>query len=659
MIAELAQFGRGLVPLAAGLLMKLSIASVAALAAAAIAGRRKPALAFAFVTAALILGMAAAFVNLRMPSADGAGANPFVLTISDRALPTAEPTIAGVAKPAPTSGSASVASGSASGSANGETAAVSGLRPFDWIGLFGFVWLAGVALVTIRRVVGAAALRAELASARPCGARRAELAAAKPCGARRVLKAAKTFGIDPRALLVSKRARVPHTAGCLRQRIVLPASCRSWSDGRIAGTLLHERAHVARHDNLFAEAARVAASLAWMSPFAWLARAKAVALREAACDEAALRWGIEPKAYALGLLETARSLSPAGAPSCAAAMAARHGLEKRIRAVLRWPEVAARPFPRLRGASAACVLAAAIFASAFVGTSYAALAGTSWVASSGAARGTFAVRDSGDAVVVALDWNGRRFETTLPGASLPVLMPLSPRSRLAAPFGAAYDPKTKKRYFNEGWDLMDGPTVPVTAAAPGTVVARRDDPAAGTVLEIDHGSGIRTRYAFGPHGVVSAKAGRNVSAGEILGTFGAVVLAEMPSLHYEVLMDAGGTRVALDPAAFVFRSSANKSAPIAASAVNSSVRANDRDHLRRLIDLGVDLNVKASDGTLPLEWTVLLGNADLARLLVAAGADPDAYTASGLAEHIANSGPTVLSLARALGNQELVDALKK
>ena len=113
-------------------------------------------------------------------------------------------------------------------------------------------------------------------------------------------------------------------------RILLPAEAVEWDDERLRAVLLHERAHVARHDTLLGLAGDITCAVYWFHPLAWLTARRARLERERACDDAVLAHGVAPADYAAALVDVARNLHRGPA----LAMAEPTDLERRVRAIL-------------------------------------------------------------------------------------------------------------------------------------------------------------------------------------------------------------------------------------------------------------------------------------------------------------------------------------
>ena len=129
---------------------------------------------------------------------------------------------------------------------------------------------------------------------------------------------------------------MPLTIGWRRPTILLPVDCGSWTADKRRVVLAHELSHVARHDVFWQVAARLACAVYWFHPLAWLAERRLRVERELACDDAVLRFG-QP---ARPVRRRAAWTSPlaVGRRPCAGAaviaMACRHPIQRRIRAIL-------------------------------------------------------------------------------------------------------------------------------------------------------------------------------------------------------------------------------------------------------------------------------------------------------------------------------------
>ncbi len=96
------------------------------------------------------------------------------------------------------------------------------------------------------------------------------------------------------------------TFGLWPPRVLLPPQARLWNDDRMRVVLLHEMAHIRRHDWIVQLCTDALRSVCWFNPLFRVACARLRRHSEQACDDAVLRAGIQPRAYAAHLLDLAR-----------------------------------------------------------------------------------------------------------------------------------------------------------------------------------------------------------------------------------------------------------------------------------------------------------------------------------------------------------------
>lgn len=155
---------------------------------------------------------------------------------------------------------------------------------------------------------------------------------------------------------------------------------------------------------------------------------------------------------------------------------------------------------------------------------------------------------------------GRWGELMALAQRLPLDLPMANEPEISSTFGRRTDPFTKQLAFHAGIDFIGPNRAPVMATAPGVVVfAGRKGPY-GRAVEIDHGLGVKTRYAH--LSAISVQAGDTVAFGRQLGTMGSTGRSTGQHLHYEILLDDEQ----IDPAKFieagyhVFKQQENQSA---------------------------------------------------------------------------------------------------
>ncbi|MBA3342966.1 MAG: HEAT repeat domain-containing protein [Gemmatimonadaceae bacterium] len=139
---------------------------------------------------------------------------------------------------------------------------------------------------------------------------------------------------EPPRLLRSEEAKMPFACGLFQPTIVLPAECDAWSPDRRRAVLLHELAHVRRHDLVGHTLGRIACALYWFHPLVWTAAKQLRSESERACDDLALACGARASDYAEHLLDIVTSVRRDTTPAVALAMARRKEFEGRMLAIL-------------------------------------------------------------------------------------------------------------------------------------------------------------------------------------------------------------------------------------------------------------------------------------------------------------------------------------
>ena len=120
-------------------------------------------------------------------------------------------------------------------------------------------------------------------------------------------------------------------------------------------------------------------------------------------------------------------------------------------------------------------------------------------------------------------------------AQIPLKKPLDGSPAITSTFGPRIDPFNGRPALHAGIDLREDTGTAVLATAPGRITVAGPASGYGTMVEIDHGFGLATRYAHLSE--TSVGVGETVDAGTIVGRVGATGRATGPHLHYETRID--------------------------------------------------------------------------------------------------------------------------
>ena len=231
-------------------------------------------------------------------------------------------------------------------------AAVSAAQPVLFLSWIVMVWLAGAAVFWVRLAGGwMVAARARSSMVHP----------APPEWRAQLAEFAGRMGVSrPVRLLVSALAPVPTVIGWLRPVILMPVGALSGLPAEhVEALLLHELAHIRRHDYLVNILQGIAEALLFYHPAVWWVSRHLRDERELCCDDLAVSATGDALTYAHALVQ----LESYRAPRIGHALAATGGsLSTRIARLL------GRPRPASRNSFGAGVLVLAIvFAAAAYG----------------------------------------------------------------------------------------------------------------------------------------------------------------------------------------------------------------------------------------------------------------------------------------------------
>ena len=191
----------------------------------------------------------------------------------------------------------------------------------SWSTLVGWLWFAGVILLTIPVGVDLWRVRRLVRNGLP-STRLSDIthAVASECGLRR-----------PVRVLLHEDLRAPLMCGVWRPVILLPANADEWSEDDLRRALVHELEHARRGDWATQLIARAVCSFYWFHPLVWMAWRRLRLEAERACDDAVVQ-SAEHTEYAEQLVSLSRQLS--SFQTSILGMANRSDLSRRVSALL-------------------------------------------------------------------------------------------------------------------------------------------------------------------------------------------------------------------------------------------------------------------------------------------------------------------------------------
>lgn len=116
-------------------------------------------------------------------------------------------------------------------------------------------------------------------------------------------------------------------------------------------------------------------------------------------------------------------------------------------------------------------------------------------------------------------------------AELPLARPTA-NGQQTSGFGVRFDPFTRRPAYHSGLDFNGGHAAPIYATGPGVVAFTGGRSGYGNVVEIDHGRGLKTRYAH--LSSIAVRPGQRVAVGQRIAGMGSTGRSTGTHLHYEV-----------------------------------------------------------------------------------------------------------------------------
>jgi hypothetical protein len=164
-------------------------------------------------------------------------------------------------------------------------------------------------------------------------------------------------------LLLSSRVQVPVMLGAIKPVILLPvATISQLTPQQLEAIILHELAHIRRHDYLINIIQTLLETALFFNPFVWLISRAIRRERELCCDDLVVSCAAEPIHYARALAYLAQTATQAGNTLSLAASGQKNQLLTRIKRIMEMNNT--RPssgrYPALAIATAALLLMASV-----------------------------------------------------------------------------------------------------------------------------------------------------------------------------------------------------------------------------------------------------------------------------------------------------------
>ncbi len=146
---------------------------------------------------------------------------------------------------------------------------------------------------------------------------------------------ADRMGVRAPAVLWNPSVNSPCLVGLLHPAILLPGGAGAEEDGAISREILmHELAHLARHDCLWNLLGRLSTAILFFQPLLWVLRRRIVAAAEEVCDDCVVQYGCDRRDYAQRLAEIAERYQAPASAAAVAVVSLRSVLGRRVVRIL-------------------------------------------------------------------------------------------------------------------------------------------------------------------------------------------------------------------------------------------------------------------------------------------------------------------------------------
>lgn len=182
-------------------------------------------------------------------------------------------------------------------------------------------WLAGVALMLVRMVMGRVSLRRWVNQSSALVEARWQSCLAEGCDLLQL-------GCRP-DLRSKKGLRSPVVSGIFRPVILMPEDADRWKEETCKMAILHELGHLKRRDLWLRFAAEVTCALHWYNPLVWWMKSRLLTQCEYACDARVVAAGVSRKRYLAALCDVLEWASGERQPAGVVAMSGHAPLSAR------------------------------------------------------------------------------------------------------------------------------------------------------------------------------------------------------------------------------------------------------------------------------------------------------------------------------------------